>query len=49
MLTMIEYRSRSGGRSVASRGYAAAWDLLDAVYASRRLQLPFEGILPVGY
>lgn len=30
-------------------GYRRTYDLLDALYASQRLRLPFEGVLLVGY
>lgn len=46
---MIEYRHRSGGKTIKTRSYKEARDLLDAVYASGRLGLPFEGVLLVGY
>lgn len=44
-----EYRHQRGGRPVTVASYREATDLLDAIYASGRLQLPFEGVLLVGY
>ena len=43
------YRHKSGGRDVTVQSYRDTQDLLDAIYASNRLQLPLEGILLVGY
>lgn len=46
---MQEYRHKSGGKNVVVHSYADAKDQLDAIYASQRLQLPFEGVLLFGY
>ena len=46
---MQEYRHKSGGRSVAVESFRDAKQQLDAIYASGRLGLPFEGILLFGY
>ena len=46
---MIEYRHKSGAKDIAVQSYADARNLLDAVYASQRLQLPFDGVLLFGY
>jgi hypothetical protein len=46
---MIEYRHMSGGRQIAVKSFEEARELLDAVFASGRLQLPFEGVLLFGY
>jgi hypothetical protein len=46
---MREYRHLSGGRPISVNSYRDAKDLLDALYASGRLALPFEGILVLGY
>ncbi len=43
---MQEYRYAKTG---VSQSYRDAKDLLDAIYASGRLQFPFEGILLFGY
>jgi len=46
---MQEYRHNQGGKVVKVESYREARDQLDAVYASGRLQLPFEGVLLFGY
>lgn len=46
---MQEYRHQSGGKSIAVSSYREAKNLLDAVYESGRLRLPFEGLLLFGY
>jgi hypothetical protein len=46
---MQEYRHLSGGKSVAVSSYREAKDQLDAIYASGRLVLPFDGLLLFGY
>lgn len=46
---MAEYRHKSGGKDIAVRSYHDAKDQVDAIYASQRLRLPFEGILLFGY
>jgi hypothetical protein len=43
---MVEYRYSKAG---LTQSYRDAKDLLDAIYASGRLQFPFEGILLFGY
>lgn len=43
------YRHKTGGRDVTVQSYRDARNLLDAIYASNRLQLPLEGVLLVGY
>lgn len=45
----IAYRHSSAGRAVVVRAYEEIRSQLDAVYASNRLNLPFEGTLLVGY
>ena len=45
LLQPLTYRTGTTNRSA----YAATRDLLDAIYASRRLLLPFKGALLVGY
>lgn len=44
-----QYRFTSGGRPQTVHSYADATKLLDAVYASGRLALPFEGVMVFGY
>jgi hypothetical protein len=46
---MRDYHHKSSGRSVVVHSYDEAKDQLDAIYASQRLQLPFEGVLLFGY
>ncbi len=46
---MLSYRHKSAGRDVDVASYREGREVLDAVYASGRLALPFEGILLFGY
>ena len=46
---MQEYRHLSGGKPVAVSSYRDAKDQLDAIFASGRLGLPFDGVLLFGY
>lgn len=46
---MQEYRHQSGGRAISVSSYQETKDQLDAIYASGRLVLPFEGVLVFGY
>lgn len=46
---MQAYRHQSQGRSVVVSSYDEAKAQLDAIYASGRLTLPFEGVLLFGY
>jgi hypothetical protein len=39
----------SGGKKFTSHDYENSRDQLEAVYASGRIQLPFEGVLLTGY
>jgi hypothetical protein len=43
------YRTTSSGREQAIHAYERTRSQLDAIYASQRLKLPFEGVLLVGY
>ena len=45
----LAYRFKSGSREGTEHAYKNTSDLLAAIYASRRLRLPFEGLLLVGY
>lgn len=50
LLMPIAYRiNSSAGKVTSVPAYRDARDMLEAIYASRRLQLPFEGVLLVGY
>lgn len=46
---VYRFGGRAGGRPSEVRAYDDARAMLDAVYASRRLPLPFTGVLLVGY
>jgi len=46
---MAGYRRMNSGREVTEADYLSSLALLDAIYASGRLALPFEGILLFGY
>ncbi|MGA2877189.1 MAG: hypothetical protein ABSE82_16860 [Nitrososphaerales archaeon] len=46
---MIEYRHQSSGKEVVVRSFDDARSLVEAIFSSGRLGLPFEGILLVGY
>jgi hypothetical protein len=46
---MHEYRHQSGGKLIKVQSFHETKATLDAVYASGRLQLPFEGVLLFGY
>ena len=46
---MIEYRRRSGGQLIRVASYVDAKNILDAIFASGRLALPFDGVLLFGY
>jgi hypothetical protein len=46
---MTAYRHKSIGKSVTVASDTDAKATLDAVYASGRLQLPFQGLLLFGY
>jgi hypothetical protein len=45
----VEYRYKSGGRTAREPSYAKTCSVVDAIYASQRLQLPFDGVLLIGY
>jgi hypothetical protein len=45
----VRYRTTSSGREQAIHAYERTRSQLDAIYASQRLKLPFEGVLLVGY
>jgi len=46
---MDKYIYSSGAKKLTSHDYEHSRDQLDAIYASGRLQLPFEGVLLIGY
>jgi hypothetical protein len=45
----MHYRHMTGGRRVTVNSFRETTDLLDAIYASGRLALPFDGVLLFGY
>ena len=47
LLVPLAYRPPSVKRAVPAYDYTR--QLLDAIYASQRLHLPFDGVLLVGY
>ena len=49
LLMPVCYRFMSGQRQYATRAYERTRNQLDAIYASQRLQLPFDGVLLIGY
>lgn len=49
LLLPLAYRHQSGGREVAVKAYDETRHQLNAIYASQRLRLPFDGILLIGY
>ena|SRR6185437_11553056 len=49
ILMPLHYRSTSGGREYVVHAYERSRNQMDAIYASMRLRLPFDGILVVGY
>lgn len=44
-----QYKFKNNGKTMTIPAYEHTRDRLDAVYASRRLRLPFDGVLLVGY
>jgi hypothetical protein len=51
LLLPVRYRTTSAGREHAIHAYCddRTRNQLDAIYASQRLKLPFEGVLLIGY
>lgn len=43
------YHHKSGGKDIVVQSYRDTKNLLDAIYASRRLTLPLQGVLLIGY
>jgi hypothetical protein len=48
-LTYRHKRRKQDTKTIGVASYNAGRRLLDAIYASQRLQLPFKGILLIGY
>ncbi|MBT1607879.1 hypothetical protein [Curtobacterium flaccumfaciens] len=49
LMMPIEYRYQSSGRVLMTEAFAKTRDQLSAIYASRRLRLPFAAVLLIGY
>jgi hypothetical protein len=49
LLQPTAYRHTSGGRDVSVAAFRETRDQINAIYASQRLRLPFDGVLLVGY
>ncbi len=49
LAVQLAYRHKTGGKEVTVQSYRDTKNLLDAIYASNRLQLPLDGVLLVGY
>lgn len=49
LAVLQQYRRMSSGRPIIVSSFRDAKNQLDAIYASGRLGLPFEGVLLVGY
>ena len=49
LVLMQPFAYRSNATATPMHAYSNSRDQLDAIYASRRLALPFEGILLIGY
>jgi hypothetical protein len=45
----VEYRYQSGTRTTREPSYAKTYSVVEAIYGSARLSLPFDGLLLVGY
>ena len=44
-----EYRYQSGGKTMKEPSYAKTYSVVEAIYGSTRLSLPFDGLLLIGY
>jgi hypothetical protein len=49
LAVMNEYRYKSKKKTLTSHDYALTLDQLDAIFASGRLDFPFDGVLVIGY
>jgi hypothetical protein len=45
----LAYRYRPGGRQVIARSYRDTVSVVEAIFTGERLQLPFHGLLLIGY
>lgn len=49
LLLPLAYRYQTSGRTITVQVYRDVLEQLRAIYASRRLVLPFDGVLLIGY
>lgn len=49
LAVQTSYHHKSAGKNIVVQSYRDTMNLLDAIYASRRLALPLRGILLIGY
>jgi hypothetical protein len=45
----VEYRYLSKGKQMKEASYAKTYSVVEAIYGSPRLVLPFQGLLLIGY
>lgn len=45
----VEYRYKTGTRTAKEPSYAKTYTVVEAIYGSPRLTLPFDGLLLIGY
>jgi hypothetical protein len=45
----LEYRYHSGARLAREPSYDKTYSVVEAIYGSQRLSLPFDGLLLIGY
>jgi hypothetical protein len=45
----VEYRYKTSGRTAKEPSYAKTYSVVEAIYGSPRLTLPFDGLLLIGY
>jgi hypothetical protein len=45
----VEYRYKSGSRTAREPSYGKTYSVVEAIYGSTRLSLPFRGLLLIGY
>jgi hypothetical protein len=49
LIMPFTYRFQNVGKAMTAAAYAKTRDQLQAIYASQRLRLPFDGVLLIGY
>jgi S-adenosylhomocysteine hydrolase len=45
----LQYVSNSNGKRVVDQTYEDCKSIMDAIFSSERLKLPFRGVLIIGY